>query len=145
MFGPTAVLTGAGTSNAGRPKLPIRLMAGLLYLKHGFNLSDKELVVRWSENVLWQFFSGMGYYEHLPPRGATQIGRFRRDLDEDGTELRRRAGGYAHAKQFRRLKRVVKTPEDDPGHRHPRGAAQDRGSGLRTRFAQGGERPDDVA
>jgi hypothetical protein len=34
-------------------------MASLLYLKHSFNLSDEELVVRWSENVLWQFFSGM--------------------------------------------------------------------------------------
>jgi IS5 family transposase len=180
MFGPTAVLAGAGTSNAGRPRLAIRLMASLLYLKHSFNLSDEELVVRWSENVLWQFFSGMDYYEHRLPCDATQIGRFRRDLGEDGMEqllkatidtavamkavrpkdlervivdttvqekaiahpvdsrlleiarhkvvsaakragiqlkqtfakegkeLRRRAGGYAHAKQFRRLKRVVK-------------------------------------
>jgi IS5 family transposase len=180
MFGPTAVLAGAGTSNAGRPKLPIRLMASLLYLKHSFNLSDEELVARWSENVLWQFFSGMDYFEHRLPCDATQIGRFRRDLGEDGMEqllkatidaavamkavkphdlervivdttvqekaiahpvdsrlleiarhkvvsaakragialkqtfakegkeLRRRAGGYAHAKQFRRLKRVVK-------------------------------------
>jgi IS5 family transposase len=180
MFGPTAVLAGGGTSSAGRPKLPIRLMASLLYLKHSFNLSDEELVVRWSENVLWQFFSGMGYFEHRLPCDATQIGRFRRDLGEDGMEqllkatidtavamkavkpkdlervivdttvqekaiahpvdsrlleiarhkvvsaakragvqlkqtfakegkeLRRRAGGYAHAKQFRRLKRVVK-------------------------------------
>ena len=33
MSGPTLVLEGAGTSNAGRPKLPIRLMASLLYLK----------------------------------------------------------------------------------------------------------------
>ncbi len=54
MFGTTEVLVGAGRSNAGRPKLPIRLMASLLYLKHSFNLSDEELVVRWSENVLWQ-------------------------------------------------------------------------------------------
>ena len=67
MFGPTQMLVGAGTSNAGRPKLPIRLMASLLYLKHSFNLSDEELVVRWSENVLWQFFSGMDYYEHRSP------------------------------------------------------------------------------
>ena len=52
MFGPTLVLDGAGVSNAGRPKLPIRLMASLLYLKHSFNLSDEELVERWSENVL---------------------------------------------------------------------------------------------
>ena len=180
MFGPTQVLVGAGTSNAGRPKLPIRLMASLLYLKHSFNLSDEELVARWSENVLWQFFSGMDYYEHRPPCDATQIGRFRRDLGEEGLEhllkatidtavaikavkpkdlervivdttvqekaiahpvdsrlleiarhkvvsaakragiglkqtfakegkeSRRRAGGYAHAKQFRRLRKVVK-------------------------------------
>jgi IS5 family transposase len=180
MFGPTLVVEGAGTSNAGRPKLPIRLMASLVFLKHSFNLSDEELVVRWSENVLWQFFSGMDYYEHRLPCDPTQIGRFRRDLGEDGMEillkatidtavaikavkprdlervivdttvqekaiahpvdsrlleiarhkvvsaakragiqlkqtfakegkeLRRRAGGYAHAKQFRRLKKVLK-------------------------------------
>ena len=180
MFGPTLTVVGGGLSNAGRPKLPIRLMASLLYLKHSFNLSDEELVVRWSENVLWQFFSGMDYYEHRLPCDATQIGRFRRALDEDGMELllkatidtalaikavkprdlervivdttvqekaiahpvdsrlieiarhkvvsaakragiqlkqtyakegkqlRRRAGGYAHAKQFRRLRKVLK-------------------------------------
>jgi IS5 family transposase len=180
MFGPTLVVEGAGTSNAGRPKLSIRLMASLVFLKHSFNLSDEELVVRWSENVLWQFFSGMDYYEHRLPCDPTQIGRFRRDLGEDGMEillkatidtavaikavkprdlervivdttvqekaiahpvdsrlleiarhkvvsaakragiqlkqtfakegkeLRRRAGGYAHAKQFRRLKKVLK-------------------------------------
>ena len=45
---------GAGRSNAGRPKLPIRLMASLLHFKHSFNLSDENLVVRWSENIVWQ-------------------------------------------------------------------------------------------
>jgi IS5 family transposase len=93
MFGTTETLVGAGRSNAGRPKLPIRLMASLLYLKHSFNLSDEELVLRWSENILWQYFSGMDYYEHRLPCDATQIGRFgktpspRRDLGEDGLEL----------------------------------------------------------
>ena len=180
LFGPTQALVGAGRSNAGRPKLAMRLMISLLYLKHAFNLSDEELVVRWSENVLWQFFSGMVYYEHRLPCDATQIGRFRRALGEEGLEellrasidiavgigavkpkdlervivdttvqekaiahpldsrlleiarhkvvgaakragialkqtfakegktLRRKAEGYAHAKQFRRLKRVLK-------------------------------------
>jgi IS5 family transposase len=180
LFGPTAVVVGGGISTAGRPKLPIRLMASLVYLKNAFNLSDEEVCSRWSENVLWQFFSGMDYYEHRLPCDPTQIGRFRRALGEDGLEqllkatidtavaikavkpqelervivdttvqekavahpvdsrlleiarhkvvsaarragiqlkqtfakegkeLRRRAGGYAHAKQFRRLKKVVK-------------------------------------
>jgi IS5 family transposase len=132
------------------------------------------------ENVLWQFFSGQAYFEHRLPCDATQVGRFRRALGEDGLEellkatidtavatravqpqelqrvivdttvqekaiahptdsrlleiarhkvvssakrvgivlkqtdakegkaLRRKAGGYAHAKQYRRLQRVLK-------------------------------------
>jgi IS5 family transposase len=180
LFGPTAQLAGAGLSNAGRPRLPIRLMVALLYLKHAFNLSDEELCQRWSENVVWQFFSGMAYYEPRLPCDATQIGRFRRVLGEagveqllkstieasvsmgvvktteferiivdttvqekaiahptdsrlleiarhkvagaakrcgialkqtfakEGKELRRKAGGYAHAKQFKRLRRTIK-------------------------------------
>jgi IS5 family transposase len=68
-------------------------MVSLLYLKNSFNVSDEELVVRWSENILWQLFSGMDYYELRLPCDATQIGRFgktpspRRDLGEEGLEL----------------------------------------------------------
>jgi hypothetical protein len=40
----------AGVSAAGRPRLPVRLMVSLLYLKNSFNLSDEEMVQRWSEN-----------------------------------------------------------------------------------------------
>ncbi len=131
LLGQHAVEFGAGLSNAGRPRLSIRLMASLLYLKNSFDLSDEELVQRWSENVVWQFFSGQQYYEPRLPCDATQIGRFRKAIGEAGMEellkasietavqikaikpleletLRRKAGGYAHAKQFRRLKKVVK-------------------------------------
>jgi len=180
LFGPSAQLVGAGVSAAGRPRLSIRLMASLLYLKHAFNLSDEELVERWAENVQWQYFSGNEYYEPRPPCDATQIGRFRRAIGEAGIEellkatidtavamktvrpndfervivdstvqekaiafptdsrlleiarhkvvtaakaagialkqtfaregktLRRRAGGYAHARQYKRLRRVLK-------------------------------------
>lgn len=73
---------GGGVSPAGRPRLPVRLMVSLLYLKHSFNLSDEELVQRWAENVQWQFFSGIDYYEPRLPCDATQIGRFRRLLGE---------------------------------------------------------------
>ena len=180
LFGPTLALEGGGVSNAGRPRLPIRLMASLLYLKHAYNLSDEALVERWSENVIWQYFSGMVYYEPKLPCDATQLGRFRTAIGEAGVEellkatidaavmnkavrpsefervivdstvqekaiafpvdsrlleiarhkvvqaakragislkqtfvhegkdLRRRAGAYAHARQFRRLKTVLR-------------------------------------
>ena len=171
---------GGGIRPAGRPRLAIRLMVSLLYLKNSFNLSDEELVERWAENVQWQFFGGMDYYEPCLPCDATQIDRFRRLLGEEGLEqlfkatiecaveikavrpadlerlivdstvqskaiahpvdsrlleiarhkvvsaarragiackqtyakegqtLRRKAGGYAHAKQFKRLRKTVK-------------------------------------
>ena len=144
----------------------------------------EELVERWAENVLWQFFSGMQYYEPRLPCDATQIGRFRRAVGEEGLQqllkasieyalniqavkptdlqrvivdttvqekaiaqpvdsglleiarhkvvnaakrlgislkqtlvtevkvLRRLAGGYAHAKQFKRLNKAVKRKLD---------------------------------
>jgi len=53
LFGASAQLVGAGVSTAGRPRLSIRLMASLLYLKHAFNLSDEEVVERRAENVVW--------------------------------------------------------------------------------------------
>ena len=49
---------GGGISPAGRPRLPMRLMVSLLYLKNNFNLSDEALVARWAKNVQWQFSSG---------------------------------------------------------------------------------------
>ena len=64
----------------------MRLMVSLLYLKNSFDLSDEELVQRWSENVVWQFFSGMEYYEARLPCDATQIGRMRRIIGEEGLE-----------------------------------------------------------
>jgi len=180
LFGPTVQIAGSGVSNAGRPRLPIRLMVALLYLKHAYNESDESLVERWSQDVYFQYFSGMEYFEPRVPCDATQIGRFRTAIGEAGVEeilkatidaavsskaikpaefervivdttvqekavafptdsrlleiaryqvvkaakaagislkqtladegksLRRRAGGYAHAKQFKRLRRTLK-------------------------------------
>ncbi|MFT7772149.1 IS5 family transposase [Roseateles sp.] len=180
LFGPTLAVAGAGVSQRGRPRLPIRLMVALLYLKHAYGESDESVVERWAQDVYFQFFSGQVYFEPRLPCDATQIGRFRRVLGEAGVEqllkstieaavgmkairpaefervivdstvqekaiahptdsrllevarekiarlaqraglqlkqthqregktLRRRAAGYAHAKQFKRLKRVLR-------------------------------------
>lgn len=75
LFGADVVEFGGGVSRAGRPRLPIRLVAGLLYLKNSFNLSDEELVLRWAENVYWQHFCGLEFFEPRLPCDATQIGR----------------------------------------------------------------------
>jgi transposase, IS5 family len=49
LFGVASKLAGAGISAAGRPRLPIRLMVGLLYLKHAYNESDEvRPESRWS-------------------------------------------------------------------------------------------------
>ena len=50
MLGEHAVEFGGGVGSGGRPRLPIRLMASLLYLKNPFNLSDEDLVAGWSED-----------------------------------------------------------------------------------------------
>jgi IS5 family transposase len=86
LLGEYAVEFCGGVSNAGRPRLSIRPMASLLYLKNSFNLSDEELVERWSENVVWQFLSDMAYYEPRLPCDASQIGRFRRAIGEEALE-----------------------------------------------------------
>ncbi|BFG80002.1 IS5-like element IS1478 family transposase [Paraburkholderia terrae] len=176
LFGVAPKLAGAGVSAAGRPRLPIRLMVGLLYLKHAYNESDDSVCERWAENVYFQYFCGEEYFQPCLPCDPTNLVRFRQALGEVGVEellattiagggadeggdagrirtrncrydgpgegdrlsnrqssagggarqtraaglvlkqtyeregkrLRRRAGGYAHAKQFKRLRRVLK-------------------------------------
>ena len=48
----------AGSSKAGRPRVPLRIMIALLYLKHAFDESDEGVVERWGETPTWQYFSG---------------------------------------------------------------------------------------
>ena len=52
---------------AGRPDKPTRLMVGLSYLKHTYNLSDEQVCERWVENPYWQFFCGFDYLQHRLP------------------------------------------------------------------------------
>jgi IS5 family transposase len=86
LFGPVSGVVGGGTSNAGRPRLPTRLMVALLYLKHAFNESDESVIERWSDAPTWQYFSGNEYFEHRWPCDPTQLGRFRKALGEEGVE-----------------------------------------------------------
>ncbi|MDZ4208017.1 IS5 family transposase [Rhodoferax sp.] len=73
-------------SNAGRPRVPLRIMIALLYLKHAFNESDEGVVERWADTPRWQFFSGCAYYEDRQPCDATTLIKFRQLLGEEGVE-----------------------------------------------------------
>jgi IS5 family transposase len=180
LFGPFAQFIGAGLSNAGRIRLPIRLAIARRYFKHAFNLSSEEPCVRRIESVVWWCFSGMAYGESRPPCDVTQIECFchllggasveqllkptieasvslgvveksmcktfksgttvqrdatasptedrirrivrhtvaraarqcgsalKQTFAKEGTTLRRKAGGFTPAEQFRRLRRTVK-------------------------------------
>ncbi len=85
LFGEAPVMQ-ARKSNAGRPRVPLRIMIALLYLKHAFNESDEGVVERWGETPTWQFFSGQAYFEHHRPCDATTLVKFRRLLGDEGVE-----------------------------------------------------------
>jgi IS5 family transposase len=74
------------TEGKGRPGIAIRLMVGLNYLKHTFNLSDEQVVERWVENPYWQYFCGEQYFTHRLPIDPSQMTRFRKRIGADGCE-----------------------------------------------------------
>ena len=73
-------------STTGRPALPTRLMAALLYLKHVYALSDEDVVERWCENPYWQHFSGERYFRHELPCDPSSLVRWRARIGEAGCE-----------------------------------------------------------
>ena len=73
-------------SHAGRPRVPLRIMIALLYLKYAFNESDEGVVARWADTPRWQFFSGCAYYEDRQPCDASTLVKFRQLLGEEGVE-----------------------------------------------------------
>jgi IS5 family transposase len=74
-------------SQTGYPATRSRLIAGLFYLKHAFNLSDEALVARWVENPYWQYFCGEIYLQHKLPINPTSMTKWRKRLGEKGCEL----------------------------------------------------------
>jgi transposase, IS5 family len=71
----------------GRPGVPIRLMVGLCYLQHTFQLSDQEVVERWVENPYWQVFCGFDFLQLKLPIDPSSLVRWRRRIGQDGIEL----------------------------------------------------------
>jgi IS5 family transposase len=70
----------------GAPAKPVRLMAGLHYLKHTYNLSDEATVARWVENPYWQHFCGRKYFEYEPPIHPSLMTRWRKMVGDGALE-----------------------------------------------------------
>ena len=71
----------------GRPAKPIRLMAGLLMLKHIRNISDESVVEQWAENSYYQYFCGETSFVPAVPCEATELVHFRNRIGKAGMEL----------------------------------------------------------
>lgn len=74
-------------STNGRPAKPIRLMVGLLILKHVCNISDEVLVVQWKQNPYYQYFCGEVYFSKDAPCASSELVHFRNRIGEEGIEL----------------------------------------------------------
>ena len=70
----------------GRPGLPIRLLVGLHYLKHLYNLSDEVVVASWVENPYWQYFCGEQVFQHRLPCNPTTLVKWRKRVGAEGIE-----------------------------------------------------------
>jgi len=71
----------------GRPAKPIRLMVGLLILKHIRNISDENIVEQWTENLYYQYFCGLQQFSTSAPCVSSELVHFRKRIGEAGVEL----------------------------------------------------------
>lgn len=70
----------------GRAGCPTRLMVGLHYLKHLYDLGDEALLEQWVENPYWQYFCGMKHFQHEVPVHPSSLTRWRQRFGEAGAE-----------------------------------------------------------
>jgi transposase, IS5 family len=83
---PGASMSASLVSHKGRPATSARLVAGLLYLQHAFDLSGGEVVRQWAEDPYWQVFTGETFLRTEPPIDPSSLTRWRKRLGEAGVE-----------------------------------------------------------
>ncbi|MEZ5720011.1 MAG: IS5 family transposase [Burkholderiaceae bacterium] len=140
------------TSARGRPALPPRLIAGLLYLQHTFDASDEAVVNTWVENPYWQFFCGETYLQTEQPIDPSSLTRWRKRIGEEGVETllmatieAARRGGVVKASSVDRvivdttvMPKAIAHPTDsrllERSRQHLVKAAQEHGIALRQNY-----------
>ena len=74
------------SKDIGAPSKPIRLMVGLLLLKHLENLSDEAVVLQWKRNAYYQAFCGIKTFQRSQPCCSTELVHFRKRIGQEGAE-----------------------------------------------------------
>ena len=74
------------SEDRGRAGAPIRLLVGLHYLKHAFDLSDESVVLGFVENPYWQYFCGYEYFQHHFPIDSSSLTRWRKRIGQAGVD-----------------------------------------------------------
>jgi IS5 family transposase len=67
-----------------RPAMPVRLMVGVLLLKHLYNLGDERIPEYWVRDVYFQYFCGGVFFEHKFPCDPSDFVHFRKRIGEEG-------------------------------------------------------------
>ena len=115
-------------SKRGRPAIAPRLITGLLYLQHTFDLSDEDVVWGWVENPYWQFFCGETYLQTELPIDPSSLTRWRKRIGEEGVETllaasseAARRGGVIHKTSMQQV--IVDTTVMPKAIAHPKWSA----------------------
>jgi IS5 family transposase len=66
-----------------QPPLPVRLMAGLMIVKHMKSLSDEAVCTRFLDSPYVQFFCGEAVFRHGLPFDRSSLTRWRQRLGEE--------------------------------------------------------------
>lgn len=74
------------SDGVGRPPLATRLMVGIHYLKHSFNLSDEDCCEEFRQNPYWQYFCGLEFFEHEVAFDRSSLTKWRQRLGPEKME-----------------------------------------------------------
>ena len=106
-------------SDEGRPAKPIRLMVGLLILKHLENLSDENVVLQWKRNPYYQYLCGMQEYVPALPCDATELVKFRKRIGKEGAEQIFAMSVALHGKDAQEKQVIIDTTVQEKNITYP--------------------------
>ena len=96
-------------ADRGRPGKPIRLMVGLLLLKHLESLSDERVVEAWVRNPCYQAFCGVEHFQWRFPCDPSELVHFCKRIGEQGMEKIFNASVTLHGEQALEWEVVIDT------------------------------------